>query len=178
MAITAPSASNKQPWRFFVSDEKSMIEAMVAEVQRAVVRLSKQVRGPLKGRFEEYGDYFVRFGEAPVVVVAAYRPLSMLSSLVDEGLAGRERDSLLEMERDSALVSTAMAVQNLLLFAHSVGLGASCLTGPLVAETALCQLLSIPRGWKIAAVVAVGYPDEIPEATTRKSVEAVLRWVE
>ena len=39
MAVTAPSASNKQPWRFFVTDDRSIIDRMAEEVQQAVDRI-------------------------------------------------------------------------------------------------------------------------------------------
>ena len=43
MAVTAPSASNKQPWRFFVTDERSIIDRMAEEVQQAVDRIVQHV---------------------------------------------------------------------------------------------------------------------------------------
>jgi nitroreductase len=81
------------------------------------------------------------------------------------------------MERDSGLIGTSMAMQNLLLAAHAAGLGASGMTGPLVAADRIREILHIPQAWHIAALVPVGYPDEEPVATARKSIDHVTRWV-
>jgi nitroreductase len=177
MAITAPSASNKQPWRFFVTDERSIIDQMAAEVQLAVDRIVEHVPPDYRDVIEAYGSYFVRFQAAPVVLVAAFRELVVLSNLVDEGLDPDDSRRIREMEIQSGLASTAMAVQNLLLFAHSIGLGASCMSGPLVAEEKIRSIMGIPPTWKVAVVVPIGYPDEEPEAPGRKSISAVTRWV-
>jgi len=70
-----------------------------------------------------------------------------------------------------------LAMQNLLLAAHAAGLGASGMTGPLVAADALREILRIPQSWHIAALVPIGYPDEEPTPTARKTVDHVTRWI-
>jgi coenzyme F420-0:L-glutamate ligase/coenzyme F420-1:gamma-L-glutamate ligase len=80
------------------------------------------------------------------------------------------------MERDSGLIGTSMAMQNLLLAAHAAGLGASGMTGPLVAADGIREILQIPPAWHIAALVPIGYPAEEP-VPERKSVDHVTRWV-
>ncbi len=163
LAITAPSASNNQPWRFFAVDDGELIHRMSEAVQRSLDLIA--VDG-----FERYGDYFVRFREAPTVVAVLYRPLAILSNLVST-------PEVAAMEQVSGLVSTSLAVQNLLLAAHARGLGASCLTGPLVAAPALKALLDVPEGWQLACLVALGHPAEEPVAPGRKKLSTVLRWV-
>jgi nitroreductase len=71
-----------------------------------------------------------------------------------------------------------MALQNQLLAAHASGLGASGMTGPLVAAGALREILGIPPSWQIAALVPVGYADEEPPPTARKGIEQVTQWIE
>ena len=52
------------------------------------------------------------------------------------------------MERDSGLIGTSLALQNLLLAAHAAGLGASGMTGPLVAADADCaRSFACPPSW-------------------------------
>jgi nitroreductase len=82
------------------------------------------------------------------------------------------------MERSSGLIGTSLALQNLLLAAHAHGLGASGMTGPLVASDELREILDVRGSWDIAALVPLGWPDEQPAATERKPVEKVLRWIE
>lgn len=61
--------------------------------------------------------------------------------------------------------------------AHATGLGASAMTGPLVAADGLESMLDIPAGGGIVALVPLGYPAERPAATSRKPIRKVTRWI-
>lgn len=176
-AITAPSASNKQPWRFFVVEDRARIERMAAAVREATAAISAHIPESSQASFRAYGDYFTRFEHAPAVIVPVHRAMSVLSNLVDDALDGATRATVRHMEEQSGLVGTSLAVMNLLLMAHALGLGASGMTGPLVAEPALRAILEIPDGWSIVALVPIGWPDEDPAATDRKPVDKVVRWL-
>lgn len=175
-AVTAPSASNKQPWRFFVVTNRDLKARMAQAVQAAVDCVAGHIDPQFESAFRAYGDYFTRFENAPVVIVPLYRPLTLLSTMVGDGLPEAHRRNLTCMEQQSGIVSTSLAMQNLLLMAHELGLGASGLTGPLIALHELRSILSVPASWSIVALVAVGYPDEQPPATIRKSPIEVTRW--
>jgi nitroreductase len=177
-AITAPSASNKQPWRFFVVRSRERIVAMAAAVREAVERIARHIEPASEEGFRAYGSYFTRFEAAPLVVVALHRPLTVLSHLVDSSLEAADRERIQAMERDSGLIGTAMALQNLLLAAHEAGLGASGMTGPLVAGDRLREILEVPASWSIAALVPIGHPDEDPIPTERKPLDKVVRWID
>jgi len=176
-AVTAPSASNKQPWRFLVVENRDVIGRMAAAVREAVDRIAVAVEPEFEAAFRSYGDYFTRFELAPLVIVALSQPLTLLTTLTGPRLADDDRQRVVVMERDSGLIGTSMAMQNLLLAAHAAGLGASGMTGPLVAADRIREILRIPEAWHIAALVPVGYPDEEPVPTARKSVVHVTRWV-
>jgi nitroreductase len=177
-AVTAPSASNKQPWRFLVVTSPALIAQMASDVREAVERIAQHIEPASQAAFRAYGDYFTRFERAPVVIVALHRPLTVLSNLADPDLPPDDRARIAAMERDSGLMGTAMALENLLLAAHALGLGASGMTGALVAVDRLRVLLEVPESWQIAALVPLGYPDENPPPTERKSVDKVVRWIE
>lgn len=177
-AVTAPSASNKQPWRFVILTEPGLKARMAQAVRAAVARVAAQIDPAWEEAFRAYGDYFTRFENAPVVIVPLYRPLTLLSSMVGPGLSASDQRNVAGMEHHSGLVSTALAMQNLLLMAHDLGLGASGLTGPLIAADALRELLAVPGGWDLVALIAVGYADETPSPTSRKNAAAVTRWME
>jgi nitroreductase len=176
-AVTAPSASNKQPWRFFIVHNSEVKARMAAAIREAVERVAAHIEPQFETAFRAYGDYFTRFETAPVVIVPLYRPLTLLSSMVGPNLLPKDRKNVICMEEQSGLVSTSLAVENLLLMAHEVGLGASGLTGPLIAADELREILSVPASWNIVALVAVGYPDEQPMPTGRKAAENVTRWI-
>lgn len=176
-AIAAPSASNKQPWRFLVVTNPEVKARMAEVVSDAVHRVAAHVEPSFEDAFRAYGDYFTRFADAPVVIVLLYRPLTLLSSMVDAGLSTSDQENITVMEQHSGIVSASLALQNLLLVAHDSGLGASGLTGPLIASDALRMVLAVPTGWNIAAFAAVGYPDEEPAGPRRKSPAEVTRWI-
>ncbi len=176
-AITAPSASNKQPWRFLVVSRRETIERMAREVRIATERIARHIPEESQPSFRAYGDYFVRFELAPVVIVPICRGLTVLSNLVDQDLGDGDRRRIADMERDSGLIGASLALQNLLLMAHARGLGASGMTGPLVAKDQLESILEIPPGWQIVALVPVGYPAEEPAKPGRKPVDKVVRWI-
>lgn len=176
-AVSAPSASNKQPWRFLVVTDLAVIKRLAAAVRGSVDKIASHVEPSYQDAFRAYGDYFTRFESAPVVIVPLYRSLAVLSNMVGAGLPDAERASIRLMEDNSGLIGTALAMQNLLLMAHASGLGASGMTGPLVALGALREILDVPPSWQVAALIPVGFPAEEPAATARKSVDAVTRWL-
>jgi nitroreductase len=177
-AIAAPSASNKQPWRFLVVTSGALIARLAAEVRTAVDRIAGHVEPASETVFRAYGDYFTRFEAAPVVIVALHRPLTLLSNLAQPTMPDGDRTRIAAMERDSGLMGTAMALENLLLAAHALGLGASGMTGPLVAVDRLRALLDVPASWEVAALVPVGFPAEQPAPTERKGLPKVVRWID
>jgi nitroreductase len=178
MAITAPSASNKQPWRFFIADDTLTIERMATAVSESLQEIVNHIESQYIDAFQSYGDYFIRFAGAPVVIAAAFREIAVLSNLTGDSLPKQHSAEIRKMEYSSGLTSTSLAIQNLLLYAHSVGLGTSCMTGPLIAAEQLKTILRIPGSWDLAALIAVGKPDEIPVNTTRKPPISVIRWVD
>ena len=177
-AVTAPSASNKQPWRFLLLRNRGKIDALAARVREAVDRIATAVDPAFEASFRAYGDYFTRFENAPLVIVALFRSLTLLSNLTDQRIAGDDAQRIRTMERDSGLIGTSMAMENLLLAAHAAGLGASGMTGPLVAVDAIREIANVPPSWEVAALIPIGYPDETPVATARKPAEKVTQWIE
>ena len=176
-AVSAPSASNKQPWRFLVIEDRALIARLAAAVRAAVDRIARRIEPDFETAFRAYGDYFTRFEEAPVVIVPLYRSLTVLSNMVGPDLGEDDRAAIGLMEANSGLIGTSLAIQNLLLMAHDEGLGASGMTGPLVALGALREALEVQPSWQIAALIPVGYPAEAPAPTSRKPVESVVRWI-
>jgi len=177
-AITAPSASNKQPWRFIVVRRQETIRAMAVATRAALERTARWVRPELRPAFDAYGDHFTLFDVTPTVIVPLYRATALLSRMVDPGLPDEDRGRIARLEEDSAHIGVSLAIQNLLLEAHVLGLGSCVMTGPLLAEPRLREILDVPPPWEIAALIPVGYAAERPPATERKPVDQVVRWFE
>src|SRR5947208_1177153 len=79
---------------------------------------------------------------------------------------------------NAAITGAAMAIENLLLVAHAMRLGASGMTGPLVASDRIREILEIQTSWDIAAFIPVGFAAEEPPAPGRKPADQVTRWIE
>jgi nitroreductase len=177
LATLAPSASNKQPWRFIIVQRRDVIDAMALAVRDAVARVAPHVPEESQEPFRAYGDYFTRFEAAPIVIVPIFRGHTVLSNLVDRALDADVRDAIETMERDSGLIGTSLALMNLLLAAHDLGLGASAMTGPLLAVNRLKDLLGVPASWGIVAIVPIGYAAEDPKPTDRKPADKMTKWI-
>ena len=113
-----------------------------------------------------------------MVIVPLFRAIMTLSNLTGSRLGEDDRVRIAAMERDSGLIGTSLALQNLLLSAHSAGLAASAMTGPLVAVDDLRSILRVSPSWTITALVPIGYADETPAAPARKSGKQVTEWLE
>jgi len=168
-ASWAPSASNRQDWEFTIITSpttKERMEDIVRNCWKSI--LGKSQTGVIKDELERYAKNFDWFSQAPVlIVISAKRPETFLCHLLGEAaddVAGTE-------------ISAAMAAQNLMLAAHTFGIGSCCITGPLAAQEALKDLLGLGKRRKIVCLVALGYPAEQPEAPLRKPVEKIAKYI-
>jgi len=176
-ACAAPSATNKQPWRFWVVKKRKHFEIIAGAVAKARRNYLSLLSPDYRSEFEQYAVKFMSFENAPVVILPIYRASQGISALVKERSAEKEVGFLETYEHNTALMSVSLAIQNILLMSEAIGLGACCMTGPLIAGPEIEKGLRVPKGWQIAAVIAVGYPDEAPEPPGRKKLEWVTRWL-
>ncbi len=71
-----------------------------------------------------------------------------------------------------SIQNCAAAVQNMLLEAHSIGLGTRWIGA--FDDEEICSLLKIPKEIVPQAVVALGYPKEIPEKPPKYPLESLV----
>jgi coenzyme F420-0:L-glutamate ligase / coenzyme F420-1:gamma-L-glutamate ligase len=177
-AVTAPSSSNQPPWRFLVVTNKDMIKQLAAAARRALERIEKCVKPDLFQPYHQRAAPFSQIESTPALVVPTYRHVGVVSPFLGRPLTRRDAESVRKVEELSGLLSTALALQNLLLAAHACGLGAVVMIEPLVALPAIDELLAVPFSWHVAALVAVGYPDETTEPPPRPPVGSVMIWLD
>lgn len=79
----------------------------------------------------------------------------------------------LPLERHMAYLDGAAAIENVLLMAHSLGLGACWLNWSISEsnEKKVYELFNIPRYMLPISVIAIGYPDIISESPARKEIK-------
>ena len=158
-ATWAPSANNDQPWKFVVVRNKGVksqiVDALVEE---------------MKGFYEERGypiDGIKRYWEgvfsAPVHIFAFCDTNGVA---IDE--TWREVDMLHQMQ------GVAAACQNLLLAAEALGLASLWAGAPLIVEDTIDALLEVPKGIRLEAIIAVGYPAYKALPPVRKPLSEVV----
>lgn len=72
------------------------------------------------------------------------------------------------------LQDTAAATQNMLLTAHSLGLG-TCWIGAFNEQQA-AEALNLPKHVRPVAIIPVGYPAEKPQTPTRKQINQIIHY--
>ena len=69
--------------------------------------------------------------------------------------------------------SVANAGMQLMLATHAEGLGSVWVCSPLFVQETIQEVLELPKTWQPQAMFFVGYPQDIPEARERKSLEEI-----
>ncbi|HVN33339.1 MAG TPA: nitroreductase family protein [Thermoanaerobaculaceae bacterium] len=177
-AATALATSGQAPWRFIVVTNRQVIGELAKAALRTLDRIATRVKPELFEPYFQRSAPFSQLASAPSLIVPTYRHIGIVSPYLARPLTRRDAESVAKVEELSGLVSTALALQNLLLAAHARGLGAGVMIEPLLAMPAVVELLSVPPAWHAAALVAVGYPDETTEAPPHPAVGTVMVWLD
>jgi nitroreductase len=153
----APSAMNSQPWRFVVVEDealhKKMTEASIPNAKKILeyVKTSNPERYQLiTKRFEELEDPI--YYSAPVIIF-----------VIGKG--------------PYASLSCPLACENMMLAAHSLGLG-SCWVqfGSLITDNReIKEALELKDDERIFGPIIIGYPQGIPEPPEKKPPE--IKWL-
>ncbi len=166
-ACMAPSAHNRQPWRFAVvslgATRGKLTECMAAEFRRDL-QADGLPEGEIETRIARGVD---RLLHAPGAVVLCSTMAEM------DHYADPRRD---RAEETMALQSASLAGGQLLLAAHAEGLGACWMCGPLFAPRAVRDALDLPADWEPQALIVLGWPAEQPAARARRPFEDTVRW--
>ncbi len=165
-AIWAPSAHNRQPWRFCICDSQDTIEALAMAMGARLRRDLEHDHAPADLIEKDTARSYARITGSPVVV-------ALCLSMVDMDRYTDEGRNLNEYVM--AAQSTAMAGQNLLLAAQEVGLGACWMCAPLFCPDVVRDILDLPGDWQSQALITLGFPAEAREKT-RHPLETSVLW--
>jgi len=150
-AAHAPSAHNRQPWRFRVITlpeiKSGLADAMGVDFSRdlAADGVAPEIISAQVGRSR------ARILAAPIIII-----LCMDASDMDVYPDARRN----EAERTMAIQSVAAAGMQLLLAAHSEGLGAVWVCSPLFAPQSVQRALQLPPHWEPQSMYFIGYPED------------------
>lgn len=165
LALRAPTGSNAQSWEFIIVRDP--------KIKKELARLNRQAW--------QFGRRFARwttgdspkgrkilnavqwqvdhFEEVPVIIIACLKGFYI---------------PFLHVSASSYFGSIFPAVQNLLLAARAVNLGAALTTLPLLNFIAVHRILDIPWNVIPCAVIPLGWPLGRYGPTTRKAVHEVV----
>jgi len=167
LALKAPTGSNGQNWEFMVVKDRERI-AQLARRNRQSLAIYGRI-GRMLSRGNESQQRIIdavewqadHFEEIPVLVVGCLRgnhvPLVPMPPMANSSYYG----------------SIYPSVQNLLLAARAMGLGAALITLPLWSTTSARRILGLPASVMPCCVVPMGWPRGRYGPTTRKPVGEV-----
>ena len=150
-ATTAPSNTNRQPWRFTVVTSANQRRALATAVRERAEEMKDIIRrGHHAEDFGDYGDFFHEpLESAAAIVVPQYREYpDLIANLLESG-GGNPKDFHTASAMRAELCSTSAACMALLLQAHAEGLGACWMAGPMVAKDRISTLLDVREPWRV-----------------------------
>jgi nitroreductase len=165
LALKAPTGSNAQNWEFVVVRDPAVRAKLARRNRQAWAvygRLGRRLtrQDPKMQRVLDAVQWQAdHFEEIPVVVVACLRGL---------------RSWFPPIATASYYGSIFPAVQNLLLAARAVNLGAALITLPLWSTWAARRILGCPWSVQPCAVIPLGWPRGRYGPTTRRPVGDVV----
>ena len=167
-ALKAPTGSHGQNWEFVVVTDRDVKERLARQYRRSWALYRRAVHqrvsqdpamGKVVGAVQWQVEHYV---DIPVHVVACLKgsraPWVPLPPFAHSSYYG----------------SIYPSVQNLLLGARAVGLGASLITLPLWSSIAARRILGLPQSVMPACVVPLGWPRGRYGPTTRRPVGDVV----
>jgi nitroreductase len=169
LGLRAPTGSNGQNWEFIVVKDRDVKERFAKRYRQGWKPYSAIGRRVAAGdesmlKILRAVDWQVNnFADIPVLVVPCLR--------------GGARVPYLPMPflgESSYFGSIYPSVQNLLLAARAMGLGASLITLPLWSVTSARRILGLPLTITPVCMVPLGWPRGRYGPTTRKPVQEVV----
>jgi len=167
-AVRAPSPHNRQPWRFAVL------------TGQARARLAQAMGDRLR-------EDLARDGAAPEQIeqdaARSYRRITSASHCILACLTLRDMDVYPDARRNQAEQwmagqAVAAAIQNILLRATDLGLGACWMCAPLFCPETVVTALGLPADWQPQALLTLGYPADAGKARDRRAVDEVTIWLD
>lgn len=147
-ASFSPSWKNSQVVRYILIDDKEKLKNIAENCLLGFVQNS------------------IIINNAPALVLV----------MVIAGRSGYERDGSFSTDKEDRweVFDAGIATQTFCLAAYNEGLG-TVIMG-YFDEKEVAKVVPFPEGQKLAAMIAIGYPEETPDMPRRKPVEELLRY--
>lgn len=153
----APSWTNSQCWRFVVVRDPK-IKAQLAGTLLNIRLRDKEVENPAT----------TAINTVPAVIVVC---AEIGKSGAESGTSGGV--DYITDKGDWFMFDTALAVQNMVLAAHALGLGTVIVGAFSAAQVE--KILGIPEGNRVVSMVPVGIPDQEGKKPPRKELSEIVK---
>ena len=159
-ATLAPSAHNRQPWRFAVVKDPASRQRLGAALTSRM-RADMQAEGAPESEIESRVTRSLRrIDEAPALILLCRDVTDVRIDTPEEAIMGTQ--------------SVAAAGLQLLLAAHAAGLGANWICWPLYAQEEAGAALDLPTKWEPQGMIVIGYSNEEPKEKSLRSLKDVM----
>ena len=165
-AIQAPSAKNRQPWKFIVVTKKG--KTVMLNAMRTGIDNEKGNRGllPNSWQFIPGAEHTMRIMEqAPITVFVFNTEKNYLWS------EASVENKFFDMAN---IQSIGAAIENMLLTATDLGIGSLWICDVFFSYREICQWLNEKN--QLVAAISFGYPNENPNPRPRKEFGDVVEW--
>lgn len=153
-AVQAPNHYRVRPWRFVVIEGEARSRLGEVMVQGLLRRQPDAGAGAIEKERS-------RPQRAPVIIAV-----------------GVDKPAEPKVDAIENVAAVSAAVQNMLLAAHALGLGAMWRTGPAALEPGIKQFLGFETDQHLIGFVYVGWPAAQPEAVERPGFEDRTIWLD
>lgn len=153
----APTAVNKQPWRFVVIKNRQLIEEYDDRAKKAFLAAYKDTENPDLVKFVQFlskPSTRIFYG-APVLILVFASP-----DVINEH-------------------DCALAAENMMLAAQSLGIG-SCWIGlaeGLGYDIEFLKEVGVAEGHKLIAPLIFGYPTKQNLKAPARNADVILKWI-
>ncbi len=159
-AIYAPSGTNMQPWSFLVIQNKEVMQRLSESGKKAMIPLAEKIADDPKKAAGFISYLKIKgsnlFHNAPLLVI----------------IFGNKKSVTADWD-------CAMAAQNMMLAAHSRGIG-SCWIGlvmPALMDEKILEELGAPAGYKAVAPLVFGYPQGKKATAIPERRKPEVKWL-
>jgi coenzyme F420-0:L-glutamate ligase / coenzyme F420-1:gamma-L-glutamate ligase len=165
-AVWAPSAHNRQPWRFSVVTDNTKKHDLAYQMGQRLRYDLEADNTPEELIRKDTERSYRRMTTAPVLIVMC---LSMMDMDTYPDPARSHYEYLM------AVQSTAMAGQTLMLAAHALGLGTCWMCAPLFCPDVVRETLALADDWEPQGIIALGYA-ALNRSKDRKPLDTMVNW--
>lgn len=175
-AEMAPSGCNSQCWSFVAVKSPDKITGLAEAVEKGVRRF-------YDGCEENFVASRVKqttfFKNAPLVILVYLTEMKYHDPRVTDYYSSKGYGSaeMLSALGNPDVLSIGAAVENLLLKAEEMGLGACWMNDPIVSAEEINAFIGAPEGHRLMSVIPVGKPAYTPREKALKPLEDILKIV-